>query len=98
MRPIGIVVCALAAAASILANYVQMTQFTMSAVWAASSAQRPEVWAAAAIDFVALIAWLAVVNDRWVRQAGDQYADALLAACDQLTVKSRAAPRKRKKC
>lgn len=95
MRPIGVLVCALAAAASLVAIYMQMHAFTATALWAASSAQRPEIWAATAIDLVALIAWLTVVNDQWVRQAGYQYADALLAACDQLTGKSQATQRKR---
>lgn len=33
---------------------------------------------------IALLAWLAFVTDAWVRQAGDQYARALLAVCDML--------------
>jgi hypothetical protein len=88
MRVIGVVVCVLAAVASLVAIYVQMPEFTTTALWATSSAQRPEIWAAMAIDFVALFAWITVVNDQWVRQAGDQYADALLAACDQLKGKA----------
>jgi hypothetical protein len=87
MRPIGVVVCALAAAASLVAIYAQTHEFTTSALWTTSSAQRPEIWAAIVIDLVALFAWITVVNDQWVRQAGDQYADALLASCDQLKSK-----------
>jgi hypothetical protein len=87
MRPIGVVVCVLAATASLVAIYVQMHEFTTTALLVTSSAQRSEIWATIAIDFVALIAWITVVNDRWVRQAGDQYADALLAACDHLKSK-----------
>ena len=87
MRAIGVAVCALAAAASLVAIYVQMHEFTTTALLVTSSAQRSEIWATIAIDFVALIAWITVVNDRWVRQAGDQYADALLAACDHLKSK-----------
>lgn len=33
---------------------------------------------------VALLAWIALVTDAWVRPAGDHYARALLAACDVL--------------
>ncbi|WP_139481408.1 hypothetical protein [Bradyrhizobium ivorense] len=95
MRLIGIVACALAAGASILAIYAQTTQFTTAAIWAASSAQRPEVWAATGVDLVALMAWLDVVNEQWVRQAANQYADALLAACDQRTARRQAASRSR---
>jgi hypothetical protein len=84
MRPVGIAICALAAAASLVAIYAHVPDFTIKALWATSSRQSPEIWAAIAIDLVALIAWTTVVNDSWVRQAGDQYADALLAACDQL--------------
>jgi hypothetical protein len=31
-----------------------------------------------------LVFWICVVRDTWVRQAGDQYARALLANCDRL--------------
>lgn len=39
----------------------------------------------AALNLVALVFWLCVVRDSWVRQAGDQYARALLASCDRLS-------------
>lgn len=42
------------------------------------------VWAALLVSLVALLFWLFVVRDRWVREAGDQYARALLACCDTL--------------
>jgi hypothetical protein len=32
----------------------------------------------------ALAGWMTLVSDAWVRQAGDQYARALLAVCDTL--------------
>jgi hypothetical protein len=84
MKPVGIVLCALAAAASLLAIYSHATGITVAEFWALTSAQKPEVWAATSVDFVALLAWLTLVRRRWVRQAGEQYAEALLAACDQL--------------
>ena len=84
MRPVGIIICAFAAIASLLAIYLHAAGLTFHDLWDVSSTQPPEVWAAITIDFLALVAWFAVVRDRWVRQAGDQYADALLAACDQL--------------
>jgi hypothetical protein len=41
-------------------------------------------WGAVFVDFAAILFWVLVVRDRWVRQAGDQYARALLAACEIL--------------
>jgi len=35
-----------------------------------------------------LVAWFAIVRDDWVRDAGDQFARALLACCDTLDVPS----------
>ena len=84
MKPVGIIICALAASASLLAIYSHATGITAAELWAVTSIQRPKIWAATAVDFVALFAWVALVRRRWVRQAGEQYADVLLAACDQL--------------
>ncbi|OAF19196.1 hypothetical protein [Bradyrhizobium neotropicale] len=92
IRPIGIAVCGFAAIASIAAILAQTTGLNDTALWAVFSNQRSEVWAAIAIDLLALIAWFAVVNIEWVRQAADQYADALLAACDQLNARNASAP------
>jgi hypothetical protein len=39
---------------------------------------------AALLLLLALIGWALFVNDAWVRQAGDQYARALLAVCDTI--------------
>jgi hypothetical protein len=39
-------------------------------------------------DLAALVAWFAIVRDDWVRDAGDQFAQALLACCDTLDVPS----------
>jgi hypothetical protein len=36
------------------------------------------------LSFLGLLGWLFGVNARWVRQAGEQYAVALLACCDRL--------------
>ena len=38
----------------------------------------------AVASFVGIFAWWLVVADAWVREAGDQYAEALLAVCDRL--------------
>ena len=42
----------------------------------------PLAWGALCITVVAVVAWIVVVRDRWVREAADQYAQALLATCD----------------
>lgn len=44
----------------------------------------PEVVAAFVVNLIALLAWVTIVTDDWVREAGDQYAMALLACCDFL--------------
>ncbi|WP_315705074.1 MULTISPECIES: hypothetical protein [unclassified Bradyrhizobium] len=46
-------------------------------------AGNPAIWAAIAFNIVAAIAWFAVVTDDWVRSGGEQYAEAILATCDQ---------------
>ncbi|WP_141934505.1 hypothetical protein [Bradyrhizobium sp. UNPA324] len=58
---------------------------TISTIIAEQPAQR---WGALAVDILAAFAWLVIVNDEWVRQAGYQYAYALLACCDKLTITS----------
>jgi hypothetical protein len=46
------------------------------------------------VDVFAIIGWLAIARDQWVRDAGDQYARALLANCDALpNAKAVAKPR-----
>jgi hypothetical protein len=44
------------------------------------------------VDIAAIVGWLAIVRDGWVRSAGDQYARALLACCDTLDVPTVAKP------
>ena len=39
-------------------------------------------WGALAFVVLALAGWIAVVRDKWVREAGNDYARALLASCD----------------
>lgn len=42
----------------------------------------PLALGALGVTVVALVAWTLVVRDGWVREAADQYAQALLATCD----------------
>jgi hypothetical protein len=48
----------------------------------------PAIWASLFVNIVAIVGWLSIVNDAWVRQAGYQYASALLACCDQISQKT----------
>ncbi|MDO1560128.1 hypothetical protein Q0812_11890 [Brevundimonas sp. 2R-24] len=43
-----------------------------------------ELVVAALVTGVFLVSWLLVVRERWVREAADQYARALLSACENL--------------
>jgi hypothetical protein len=40
------------------------------------------------VDVAAIVGWITVVRDDWVRDAGDQFARALLANCDTLEAAS----------
>ena len=40
--------------------------------------------AASAVSAIALVGWVTIVNDAWVRHGGDAYAGALLGAIDRL--------------
>lgn len=54
----------------------------------------PAILATFAVNLFAMLAWVFVVTKRWVREAGFQYAYALLAVCDMTT---NATNKKRKK-
>jgi hypothetical protein len=43
--------------------------------------------AAIVLDVMAVVAWGLFVTDQWVREGGDQYARALITACDRLGAK-----------
>lgn len=47
----------------------------------------PAVWAALAVNTLAVLVWVFVVTKAWVREAGFQYANALLACCDKIPLK-----------
>ena len=52
--------------------------------WNAITGISPTVLAATAVNVIAILGWLWIVRDPWVRDAGDQFARALLANCDAL--------------
>ncbi len=58
--------------------------FSVDTITAAYSVTTPAMMGAAAITIIAIITWISLVRQEWVREAGDQYARALLACCDSL--------------
>lgn len=91
LKPIGITACLAALLISVLAvvwrydNIIPaMSSFSMPPLLAALSAIKPAAIGAICVDLVALVAWIVIVRDDWVRDAGDQFARALLACCDTL--------------
>ncbi|MCK1547855.1 hypothetical protein IVB11_02015 [Bradyrhizobium sp. 177] len=58
---------------------------TLTSILASQSMPR---WSALVADISAIGGWLLIANDAWVRQAGFQYAEALLACCDRIGITS----------
>jgi hypothetical protein len=73
MKPVAVAACAAALVFSAAAIGISYGDFI--------SVPRI-VLAAVAFNIIGLVGWLLFVRDRWVREAGDQYARALLAVCD----------------
>lgn len=99
LKPIGVAACLAALLISVLTvvwrydNIIPaVSSFSMSAPLAALAAIKPAAIGAICVDLVALTAWFAVVRDDWVRDAGDQFARAVLACCDTLEVPAAAQP------
>lgn len=91
LRPIGLWSCAitfLGSVAVIALNTDGLYNALKSVDWGTltllAGSMSSSVWAALAVNLIAFVAWLRVVNKPWVREAADQYAEALLAACDLL--------------
>lgn len=91
MRPVGLTACILAAALSIIAllgGHHDLVKAAMSLSdgesWHDIAEVSSAIFAATAVDIIAIVGWLVIVQDQWVRDAGDQYARALLANCDKL--------------
>lgn len=45
----------------------------------------PILSAALAVNLVAIVGWIFLIRDKWVEEAGYQYATALLATCDRMS-------------
>jgi hypothetical protein len=91
MRPIGLLLCLLAAifsANAILQGHhdlvVALVDLSGGQCWHALTGISPPIVGATIVDLIAIAGWLTIVRDQWVRDAGDQYARALLATCDKL--------------
>jgi hypothetical protein len=91
LKPIGLTACFAALLISALAILWQnepllpaLARLSAKPVLAALSAVKPAALGAICVDIAAIIGWIAIVRDGWVRSAGDQYARALLACCDTL--------------
>lgn len=99
LKPIGVAACLAALLISVLAVVWRydsilpaMSDLSMPALLAALSAIKPAAIGAICVDLAALAAWFAIVRDEWVRDAGDQFARALLACCDTLDVPAAGQP------
>jgi hypothetical protein len=71
LKPYGVTLCV---GALLLSGLVIVTP--------TAAAQNGALWAATALDIIALLSWLFVVRDDWVLASGNRYATALLSACD----------------
>ena len=93
MRPIGLTTTFLAVGISLLPVIdahrdlgLAPSGFFLEQIWRVIEGLPPTVIAITIIDILAIVGWLAIVRDQWVRAAGDQYARALLARCDKLSI------------
>lgn len=95
LKPLALTLCILTIVLmtlAILNNIPDLVRFVMSgnlvALTEVASDLGPAILAAFAINIFAVLVWFFVVTKRWVREAGDQYAYALLAVCDMTSSKT----------
>jgi hypothetical protein len=99
LKPIGIAACLAALLISALAIVWRydpiipaISSLSMPLLLKALATIKPAAIGAVCVDLAALVAWFAIVRDDWVRDAGDQFARALLACCDTVDVSRAAKP------
>jgi hypothetical protein len=95
MKGYGVALCRLALVACISSVIItnldllpQLTEHPRQALTGILASQPMPRWGALVADILAIGGWLLIVNDAWVRQAGFQYAEALLACCDRIGITS----------
>ncbi len=86
MKSTGLTLSVLALATTLIASaafhYPSGMSLTLSGLGTAIAHAGPGPNGAVMFALISCVAWLLVVRPQWVREAGDQYARALLAACD----------------
>lgn len=82
LKPAGLVVCAASVLGWVAALLLAAPNGT--ATEAAELLRLPNTlaWAAIGITLLAALGWVFLVRDKWVKEAADHYALALLATCD----------------
>ena len=83
LKPYGIVLAA-ATALSPCLHMQNQGQGLLSAIGQSYLTLPAPALIVVELSLVAFLGWIFGVNQRWVRQAGQQYAVALLACCDRL--------------
>ena len=81
MKPLGVTGC-LFALFTTIAVAAWASQWPPASFAALVAVLKPAVAGAFLVDVVALCGWVFIVSDGWVKDAGNQYARALLAECD----------------
>jgi hypothetical protein len=93
LKPIGATACLAALAIAVMAILWRhdaiipaISSGSLPMMISAFSVIKPAAIGAICVDLVALFAWATMVRDDWVREAGDQFARALLACCDTIDI------------
>jgi hypothetical protein len=84
IRPFAVGAVVIGLIASLSAIAYRLSPLSVSSLSSIAERVPVTVIGATLLLVLALVVWLAFVSDAWVRQAGDQYARALLAACDTI--------------
>ncbi|MFD1983324.1 hypothetical protein ACFSOZ_11665 [Mesorhizobium newzealandense] len=100
LKPIGITACVitlLASVGAIIYSNPGFIDLIQAHAWRAAitvlTPLGPAVLSAMAVNAFAILIWIFVVSNRWVYEAGIQYATALLATCDKVQLQQTPAAR-----
>jgi hypothetical protein len=93
LKPVGIALCLLTLLASLVAviysnpSFISLVgSYDSRGVLQVLGGLGPAVLSALAVNTVAVFLWIFVVTKTWVKEAGFQYATALLACCDKISL------------